>query len=473
MDHLEKLNKTLLIKPKLLYFSMALSFYMFHQFRGQFICDKYGVEKSKLGLYLSFPQALSFFSNIWIGGINDQSGKQKMLIVSLFAIGGIFFESFFWTEVSAMFWIYYTIYFAFMSATIPLLDKVMIDYVNEIPGMGQKTFGSQRMWLTFGYLVTNFSVEHIITVKDSDDKAYGRMRPFNYLVTGLSISLALAFVKNLPRRHSSTNYLSSVKSLLKNYEYMYFIFIITLCGISRAFMTTYLGLYYSKVLKFEDQPNNLGLFWPLNLAADWAYKHKQSTSTVFGVLIEIFVFYKSSLVTDKLGFFWPIFLSQIIQLVRFLCYYNLSYTNENSFAYCCLFELLKGTSYSLIHTSALQLANCLCPPDLRTTSQLIYNGAFVAIGTVLSGLFFQFYFVSKGDDVEESYQEYRSAFMANIIFALVSIGFFLYKYGISENLLFNRANAKRKIEEFERNAAEAEEKLEKEVRKEDTKIGVK
>lgn len=474
MQHLEKLNKSLLIKPKLLYFTIALSFYMFHQFKGQFIHEKFNVEKRNLGLYLSGPQTISFFSNIWIGGINDKSGKQKMLLTGLLIIGGIFFESFFWTNVSWIFWAYYTVYFAFMSATIPLLDKVMLDYVNEIPGMGQKTFGSQRMWLTFGYLVTNFSVEDIISVSGSEKKNYDRMRPFNVLVTGLAIIFVLLFVRNLPRRQASTNYVNSVGTLLINFEYMYFIFIITLCGISRAFMTTYLGIYHSKVLKFDKQENNLGLPWPLNVGADWAFDHKQSTTTVFGVLIEIFVFYKSSLVIDKLGYFWPILLSQVLQLLRFVCYYNLPHDNPNSFTYCCLFELLKGFSYSLIHTSALQLANFLCPPDLRTTSQLIYNGAFVAIGTVLSGLFFQWFFITKSEDVETCYNEFSHAFKWNIIFAFVSIIFFVYKYGVRENLLFSSENAKKKIEGFER-AANGEENEAEPLPKgaADVKVGAK
>jgi hypothetical protein len=458
MQIFEKLNKKFLLKPKLLYFTIALCFYMFHQFRGQFIFDRYGIEKGKLGLYLSVPQAFSFFSNIWIGGINDKSGRQKMLIVTLFIIGGICFESFFLTRSDVSFWITYTIYFSFMSATIPLIDKVMMDYVSDIPGMGPKTLGAQRMWLTFGYLVTNFSVEDIIATEDKDVMNYDKMRPFNLLVTGLSILFVFLFVKNLPRRQSSTNYLSSVKSLVKNFEYMYFIFIIVLSGISRAFMTTYLGIYYSKVLQFNDQKNTLGLPWPLDYWADQAYAHKQSTSTVFGVLLEIIVFYKSSFIIDKLGFFWPIFLSQIFQLLRFLCYYNLSWKNQNSFAYCCLFELLKGANYSLIHTSALQLANYFCPPDLRTTSQLIYNGSFVAIGTVLSGLIFKSFFSPDVSDVEQSYSEFNLAFKWNIVLTVAGMAFFVYKYGISENLLFNRENAKKKIEDFERRALRDEER---------------
>lgn len=451
LSYFEKLNKSFLFKPKLLYFIFALCFYTFHQFKGQFIFDRYGVEISKLGLYLSIPQALSFFSNIWIGAINDSTGKQKILFVSLFLISGLFFEFFFWANSSMFFWLYYTIYFSLISATLPLLDKVVIDYVNEIPGMGMRILGSQRIWLTFGYLVSNFSVEHIITIQKSNKKDYDRMRPFNWIVTSICIVLSLAYIKNRPGERLSISYLPSFKRLFKNPEYMYFIFIIILCGISRAFMTTYLGLYFTEILSFENQYNNLLLPWPLNWIVDWSYKHKQSTTILVSVPIEIFVFCKSSSIIEKIGLFWPILLSQISQLMRYICYYYLSYTNKNSFIFCCLFELLKGTNYSFIYLSSLQLADLFCPSDLRTTSQLVFNGAYIAIGTILSGFFFQFYFTSKADDIENVFLEYKSAFRANIIFILISIGFFVYKYGIHENLLLSNVNAKRKIEELEKN----------------------
>lgn len=457
MDHLKKINQKFLIVPKLLYFSLSAAFYTFHQFRGQFIVDKYGMEKDNLGLYLSIPQALSFFSNIWIGAINDRSGKQKMIILGLLLGSAIFFQTFFLSDYLMLFWVNFTFYFTLLSATLPLLDKVMLDYVSEIPGMGSKSFGTQRLWSTFGYLATNFTVEHVIASDKKDTYNYDNMEYFNIFIVAIAGVFIYLFVNNLPRRTVSGNYLSSVKDLLTNFEYVYFIFIILLCGISRAFMTNYLGFYYSKVLKFKDQKNTLNLFWPLNILADAAYEHKQSTSTFFGVAFEIIVFYNSSRVTDKLGFFWPILLSQVFQVFRFMAYYELSYENPNSFAFCCLIELLKGANYSLIHTSALQLANSFCPPHLRTTSQLIYNGVFVAAGTVLSGLVFKSFFSKGVDDVEQCYSEFKYAFKWNIYFSIIGIIIFLYKYGIHENLLFNIANAARKIEEIERLAKKDEE----------------
>lgn len=471
MNHITKINQKLLLIPKILYLTLSAAFYSFHQFRGQFIIDRFGVEKSTLGFYLSIPQSISFISNIWIGSVNDSSGKQKTLIVTLLLASAVFFQSFFMTDSLLNFWIGYTCYFSLLSATLPLLDKVMLDYVSEIPGMGPKTFGSQRVWSTFGYLITNFIVEHMITVEGSDKFNYDSMQYFNGFAVTIAAVLLYLFVSNIPRREAvvTHNYFGAMKPLLRNAEYMYFIFIILLSGISRAFMTNYLGIYHSKVLNITTQEKNFSVFWPLDYFVEKAYEHKQATSTFFGVALEIIVFFNSSYVFNKLGYFWPILLAQIFQLLRFAAYYNLSYENENSFILCCLIEMLKGANYSLIHLSALQLANSFCPPHLRTTSQLVYNGTFVALGTILSGIVFKGFFSEKTTEVSETYGEFNNAFKWNIILSVVGMVFFVVKYGIVENLLFNSENARRKISKIEEEAKkeeEAENQLEREAQKE-------
>lgn len=152
-------------------------------------------------------------------------------------------------------------------------------------------------------------------------------------------------------------------------------------------------------------------------------------------------------------------LSQVLQTIRFICYYILPYETSNPVAYCCLIELLKGASYSLIHTSAVQLASKFAPSHLKTISILFYNAIFVAIGTVASGVYFMNYFKKgKGEDVdvEIAYNEFHSAFYANIIFSLLSLGFFIAKYALFENLLFSRENTQKKLEAIEQEAIKNE-----------------
>lgn len=451
MDKLGKLNKTMLFIPKILYLTAAAAFYSLHQFRGQFILSRYeNITEANLGIYLGLAQFLSFFINLVIGYANDKSGKQKLLIMALFLSSAVFFDTFFWTHSETIFAVLYIFYLGAVSGTIPLLDKVIMDYVSDIPELGAKAFGRQRIWSTFGYLAANFVIEDIVSIKGSSKKNWDNLRVYNLVAVAVFCVFAFLFVRNIGTRPTNMNYLATMKPLFANFEYMYFIGIILLCGISRAFMTNYLSLYCSKVLKFDKQKKSIDTFWPLDPILEVCYSYKQSTSCLFGVLLELIVFFNSSYITDKLGLLLPILFAQIFQLLRFVCYYFLSHDNKNSFILVCCIELLKGANYSLIHTSALQLASALSPPNLKTSSQLVYNGVFVAIGTVLSGLIFKGFFKNakpgKKFDVDIASQEFKSAFLANIIFSAIVIVFFLAKYAIYENLVFNRKNTDAKLE---------------------------
>ncbi|MCA9750353.1 MAG: MFS transporter, partial [Romboutsia sp.] len=246
-------------------------------------------------------------------------------------------------------------------------------------------------------------------------------------------------------------FLSSFLKLARNKEYAYFILIILLCGISRASMTNYLSLFYQDVCKLGNKnvPNfNLPGFLkaPLGLF----YRNKIATTTLYGVALEIVVFFNSSKIIDKLGLFWPMFLAQFFQLLRFIFYFTLDVDSKNVFMYCCLIELFKGLNYSLIHSSALLLACKLCPPSLKGPSQLIYSGTFVALGTVISGVLFNLAFKAKSNIPRDvAIEEFKKLFVINILLSVFIIGFFLIKYALMENLLFNRENAERKLKLIE------------------------
>ena len=106
-------------------------------------------------------------------------------------------------------------YFGLLSATLPLLDKVMLDYVTEIPCMGSKAFRTQRVWATYGYLITNFAVEACIARNKKNTYNYGNMQFFNFFAVSLAAICIYLFVANLPRISTSVDYSSSVRLLFR------------------------------------------------------------------------------------------------------------------------------------------------------------------------------------------------------------------------------------------------------------------
>jgi MFS_1 like family len=445
-----------LIVPKLLYVTLSLVFYSLHQFRTPFVTHQYGITKGDFGVKFSFVQLIAFLVNLWIAAVNDETGKQKFVISGIVIASAAIFQMFFMISSPLLFWGLFTVYFGILSASIPLLDKVVIDYLNSIPGAGPSSYGSQRVFATIGYLLANFMIEKTIDVS-SDEKDFSGLQYYNIVVALISALCIFLFVKNLAPQRTTRNYLQSMKQLARNKEYLYFIMIITLTGVSRAAMTVYLSSYYTDVLKFDKLGPSFNVISPLRPIVNFLFENKQSTTTLFGCALEIVVFFNSSIIIQKLGLFWPILLAQFFQLLRFTSYYFLDYKNKNSFIYCCGIELFKGANYSLIHSSAVLLATKLCPPHLRTTSQIIYNGCFVAVGTILSGAIFNKVFQpsTKLTRIESS-GEFKKVFAINIFISLAIIGLFVFKYGVLENLLLNKQNADKKIADIEMQSLEEE-----------------
>lgn len=457
MEKFRQLNEKFVLIPKLLYLYMAMLFYTFHQFRSVFIQSKFEVSNQSLGVYISIAQLSAFISNLWIGGFNDRTGRQRIVMVGLIITSAIFFQLFFAISSAKLFWVAFTIYFSLISATAPLLDKVIMDYLMNTPNAGPECYGTQRVWSSFGYLITNFVVERII-VNEPNHSEFDNMQYYNMVMAMLSATLAFLFINNLPPQRSRQNYLSSISKLLGNMDYIYLIFIVFLCGIVRASMTIYLSIYYKSVLELKNSDSKNGMPWPASSLINFFYHNKISTTTLFGVALEIVIFFNSARIVGSIGLFWPLFIAQFAQLFRFIGYYALDYENDNAFVYCCLLELLKGASFGLIQCAAVMLVTKLAPPRMRSTAQIIYTGTFVALGTVASGLIFLPIFQPNPKmPREQAYSEFRNVFMINIVISLAIIGLFFLKYAILENLLFSRRNVEEKLQRIETAMEEDEE----------------
>lgn len=456
MDKLRQLDEKFLLVPKILYFMLAMLFYTFHQFRGAFINSQFGVSKRQLGTCFGYIQIIAFLINLWIAGFNDRSGRQRFILSSLVAVSAFFFQLFFVVPTAMLFWLTFGVYYSLISATLPLLDKVMLDHLSNNPNATTESYGVQRVSASIGYLVANFIIEKICH-SGPGDKDFSNMAYYNAVVAVIVTFLTITFINNLPPRSSRSNYLSSITKLLTNVDFMYLMFIVLLCGIVRASMTIYLGIYYSDVLQFKKGDPSFHAIWPFSYIINFFYHHKQSTTTMFGVALEILIFFNSARIINRIGLFMPLLIAQVAQLMRFVAYYALDYQDPNAFMYCCLFELLKGLTFGLIQSSAAILVAKLAPPSLKTTGQIIYTGTFIALGTVLSGAIFQFVFSPDAKMKREAaYEEFHSVFLINIFISLAIIAFFLLKYAILENLLFNRANAEAKLRRIEEHSIDDE-----------------
>lgn len=444
-------SKTLLQHtPKVLYFALSVLFFSLHQFRSPFITTKYGINKHEVLVAFSVVQLCSFFFNMWIAALNDQYGRQKLLITTLIIASLLFFQTFFYIKSKIAFWLMFCMYFCCISPTLPLLDKFVLDYLRNHSASFEKSYPLQRMWCTAGYIFTNFFVDHIVDSTQNQED-FSNLQWYNAAVGIVACILMYLFISNSPRQQRKHNYSNSILKLFRNTDFMYFIFIILLCGITRASMTQYLSLYYKDVVnmkKSEDLP--FSVFWPLSTILQVFYNHQQTMTTVFGVIPEIVIFFIVPLIFKTIGLFWPLLIAILMQLLRFLAYYTVNPKSKHIFIYCCLIELLKGIGHGLTQSSATLLVSRLSPPDLRTTSQILYNGAFIALGTVFSGAISGIAFSSlfRSRKLSE-YEEFKRIFEINIIISVCIVCLFLVKYVFWENLLTSRENVENKLKTLE------------------------
>ncbi|KAG0441175.1 hypothetical protein DMUE_1250 [Dictyocoela muelleri] len=447
MERISNLNRKFILAPKCLYLVTAMQFYVIHQFRPQFSLEKFKIDRKTYGQGMGLLLAITFITNIFIATMNDKFDMPKFFMIGLLASSSFFFQTFFFESIQSIsklvFWLNMLLYLVFISAIPPLLDKFTLEYLSKIPNVGAKTYGTQRMFGTLGYLIGNFIVERLIRNDvGKGDYNFDNLRLYQLGITALAIVLCFFLISSYSRtgRHSSADIRNSWIELLKNFNYMFFIFIILLNGITRAGMTLYLSDYFKSVLRLKSY--SLPKSWPgiIKTPIGILNDNVLSTTATFGVIFELICLFFSKNIIGMFGLYWPLLFAQIFQFLRFFGYYTLSYKGSNLFMAACFLEMLKGLNFGLTHASGVQIATILCPPYLKATSQMIYSGTFVSVSSIVAGFFYGRLFSSdsikdKKLSVSAKADMFQKLFFDSMMISLLSIILFIGKYGFKDGLL--------------------------------------
>lgn len=439
---LKNLDHRFILTPKILYFFINLQFFTLHQFRTNFAMQSFGISEGTYGMIAGLCLFVTFFSNIGLATTNDRLNKQKYFLAFLILLNMFVFQGFFFIGKSAnLFWGVFILYIITNNSVPPLLDKLTIEYLSKIPGVGPQTYGRQRLWGTIGYVVANWIIEAIVKRKSDDPTEkileFDNLRFYNVITSVIVLSLIAVLIHASSRASVRHDIFASWQSLLGNRAYFFFIFIILLNGITRGSMTFYLTTYLTNVVGLEsyDIPDSVPKFfaWPLEILN----KSPIATSSMFGVLFEIIILYNAKIITGAIGLYWPLLLAQVAQVFRFIGYLNLNTGATHRFPYVCCLELMKGMNFGLTHISAVQIATSLCPVHLKTTSQTIYSGAFTGLSGVFAGWIFGSIMKGVKDKKGRSNAEptYRLFFYVNIFITLFCILLFIYRYWFVERVL--------------------------------------
>lgn len=432
----KQLNSALYLTPKLLYVAVNAEYFLFYNLRQTFLTSKEITEG--LQSFTLIAMLLStFVSNMGIAYLADKLQRPKGVLIFCLSISYFLFQILLMPLPRVLTSLVFIVYSMFILSTLPLLDRLVLDYLQKVLDAPASIYGRQRMFGTVTYAIINYFVESLVFprgTKDSKEGNYSRLSIPYILCTSIAVGLVylLAPSDRIRNRSSSgSRNPPQISKVLLNPAYMFFLLIILMNGVTRGVMSMYLSSYYKNILNFNDfkPPSSLPKY--AQWALDIFYANPMSTCNTFGILLEIVLFFSSKQLLGLFGLYWSFLFSQMAQGLRFYLYTFIKENDPYRFEKCCVIEFLKGVNFGLTHLSGVQLAVLLVPSNLKSTSQMIYTGTFVCLGTVAG--------VTAGYFLKvDTYEGVQRIFNACALLSLVSIGLIILKYGFIDGKLWGR-----------------------------------
>jgi MFS_1 like family len=460
----DKVNREILLAPKLFYAIVSAQHYTFYNIRPVFFKNFLNTPTVAYGILMGATQLVTFFTNMGIALGADRSQKPKTFMIGCLFGAALVFQCFYAGNITGNSIIVYGLLFllftTLMSPVQPILDRIVLDYLKNDLGVPQTLYGRQRLWGTLSYSINNFIVEGLIYSKGESSPNFAWIGVLEILFASLAIPTIYFLLPADRPRAAASRESPQILTLLRHREYLYFLTVILLNGITRGSMTHYLNLYYKNILKLESASEPPAYVpWMLSWMAYPFYKSPMATCSFFGIGLEVLILFISDRVLNTLGLHWPLLLSQVAQCVRFLGYMSIGEATPFKLELACSIELMKGLNFGLTHISGVQLATRLVPPELKATSQTIYAGTFVGLGAFIGALLGAVF-------KAESPKGFRGVFGINMACSVLATSLMLVKYGVLDGKLGrnreipSREQEREKQAELESASKKASEKLE-------------
>lgn len=368
--------------PKLLYFILNILVFSTYTFTAKYFEDVWGVPGYHYGYMLGLC-AISFSGSLLWTLLADRTQRHKSILI-LTAIGytGSFcllkmelFKILSWGPRLAFVSLCYGISNFFTSALFPLLDNqvfLMLSVDSKSPC--KELFGRQRL---FGILGQS-------TITLLNGFCIGRWG-FDSMFVNLTIAclifcLLVAF--GIPDRTDLTKlpdappptipqpemvtFSQKVILLLRSQDYIIFLLVTLLAGITRGVTGNYLPQYLEKTMRMTTFEISVML---------------QSR-----LMTEVGIFFIGPFLLNRLGIHWLLTVSQITGLARVGLYAVIPSHPPWSSAPLVI-ELLKGVNSACFISAGALYAHNVSPTGIEATAQGFYSGVHSYLSNAASGFF--------------------------------------------------------------------------------------
>lgn len=308
-----------------------------------------GLSGKEMGLLLAIPPLVMLVGAPLWSGLADATQQHKRLLIlavvlALVSVAALSMLSSFFLFIPVV-----AAFALFIAPILPLVDNTVLNMLGE----RRDEYGKQRFWGAVGWGIAAPVVGWLVGKNGLDWIFY------SYL--GLMI-LCLVVIAYLPVSQTSvsTKYWQGLRLLLLNRQWIMFMLIVLLGGMTLSLISNFLFLYLNDM-------NASKTLMGLTLTV--------ATISEFPVL-----FY-----SDQLLRRWRasglLVSSLLIMMVRCLAY---SFVNTPGMV--LLIQLLHGMSFSAMWVAGVSYANEIAPKGMGATAQGIFSGVQFGLAGVIAGL---------------------------------------------------------------------------------------
>ncbi|KAM0687867.1 hypothetical protein COBT_000882 [Conglomerata obtusa] len=383
------------------YFLINWCVYSAHNYMYTIISNNTTLSPKKYSI-LEILLIIKLFGAFFWTNLADRTKKHKMILVIGLLGYAIFFSAFRYApecmkavQLNIFTIIYRSFSIFFLSAVYATMDAFVLE-VLEQEGKERKNYGLIKMIGCLGHGFAHLVLRSVEKKYESLKGGYAAILLTIIVAVSCAayIFISFSFLKlNKEVKIKSND--SFKKKVKKNFKYInelltvnLFLFIgsITLQGIHRQSVATYLEDYYKKS-GFND--------------AD--------VKKVFAIRTapEFVMYFATSYIDKFIGIYWMMFFSILFAIVRPLSYAYIhleNYTKSTADAWVIGLELMKGIFSALFGYSSSKLVKEISPEKTKSLAQGLVNGCYSGFAPAISGVLGYFLLgtdliVFKGSDI--------------------------------------------------------------------------